>query len=78
MKMLNTTYNYNNALTLFIPYVFSVFNVNVIKINNILNIVDKDLQIFITVTDLNKLPNDIKNNTNKIFNCTFGDIREDI
>ena len=48
------------------------------KINNILNIVDKDLQIFITVTDLNKLPNDIKNNNNKIFNCTFGDIREDI
>ena len=48
------------------------------KINNVLNIVDKDLQIFITVTDLNKLPNDIKNNTNKIFNCTFGDIREDI
>ena len=48
------------------------------KINNILNIVDKDLQIFITVTDLNKLPNDIKNNNNRIFNCTFGNIREDI
>ena len=29
--MLNTTYNY--ALTLFLPYVFSVFNANVIKIN---------------------------------------------
>ena len=48
------------------------------KINNILNIVDKDLQIFITVTDLNTLPNDIKNNNNRIFNCTFGNIREDI
>ena len=48
------------------------------KINNILEVIDKDLQIFITVTDLNKLPSYIKDKDNKIFNCEFGEIREDI
>ena len=48
------------------------------KINNILEVIDKDLQIFITVTDLNKLPSYIKDKDNKIFNCGFGEIREDI
>ena len=44
------------------------------KINNILEVIDKDLQIFITVTDLNKLPSYIKDKDNKIFNCGFGEI----
>ena len=48
------------------------------KLKGEIKTIDKDLQIFITVTDLNKLPSYIKDKDNKIFNCGFGEIREDI
>jgi len=47
------------------------------KINNILNILDKDMQVFITITDLDKLSMDIKNKS-KIFYCNDNDVREDL
>ncbi len=48
------------------------------KISNILTTIDEDLQTFITITDLDKLPDRIRNNECKIYFCSDGMIREDI
>ena len=48
------------------------------KISNILKTIDDDLQTFITITDLDKLPEGIRNSECKIYFCSDGMIREDI
>ena len=48
------------------------------KIRNILETIDDDLQTFITITDLDKLPDGIRNSECKIYFCSDGMIREDI
>jgi len=47
------------------------------KIENVLNSIDKDIQTFITVTDINKLSESITKNS-KIFYCNDGLLREDL
>lgn len=46
------------------------------KINNILSFIDKDIQTFVTTTELNKLTDDLKYNS-KIFTVEYGEVREE-
>lgn len=47
------------------------------KVSNILKVIDKDIQVFITLTDIDKLPMNIRKES-KIFNCINGSVEEEI
>ena len=46
------------------------------KINNILNLIDYNVQTFITTTDIDKINDNLKNNS-KLFEVVDGEVRED-
>lgn len=45
------------------------------KINNILNLINDEIQVFITTTDIDKVNKDILDKS-KLFNIVNGEIRE--